>query len=339
MSRAHPRPGPTGHDPRGAAAVALTDRLGRRPIRTAGQHRAQQVRGPRLRLLSLGAGVQSSVVPLLACHEAIPRFDAAVFADTGWEPQPVYEHLARLRAYAERHGIHVLPVSAGNIRADVLDPEHRFVSLPLHVLNPDGTKGLARRQCTSEYKIKPLKAAARRLLGYPHPQRVPPGVYAQQTIGISTDEFHRAKDSDVAYLRNVFPLIELNWTRTDRQNYLTDNGFANTPKSACTGCPCHSNAAWRHLRDTDPTAWEQAIAFDTAIRHGHPRATHARHPPRGQYYLHRSRQPLDQVELDLPAARHRPSAAEHRPEPESEPPGCSPWSGRGDDQPTSRRAA
>jgi len=40
---------------------------------------------------------------------------------------------------------------------------------------------------TSEYKIGPLKKAARELLGYPHPRRVPPEVYIEQTIGISTD--------------------------------------------------------------------------------------------------------------------------------------------------------
>jgi len=58
---------------------------------------------------------------------------------------------------------------------------------------------------TGEYKIKPLKAAARELLGYPHPIRVPAGVFAEQAIGISVDEVHRAKDSDVRYLRNIFP--------------------------------------------------------------------------------------------------------------------------------------
>jgi len=57
---------------------------------------------------------------------------------------------------------------------------------------------------TSEYKISPLKKAARELLGYPHPRRVPRGMYIEQSIGISTDEFSRAKDSGVRYLRNVF---------------------------------------------------------------------------------------------------------------------------------------
>jgi hypothetical protein len=38
---------------------------------------------PALRLLSLGAGVQSTTVLLVACEGAIPRFDAALFTDTG----------------------------------------------------------------------------------------------------------------------------------------------------------------------------------------------------------------------------------------------------------------
>ena len=168
----------------------------------------------------------------------------------------------------------------------------------------------------------------------PHPRGVPAGVYAEQAIGISTDEFHRAKDADVAYLRNVFPLIELDWTRTDCQNYLTKHGMANTPKSACTGCPFHSNTAWRHLRDTDPSGWAEALAFDTAIRHGHPRATQAGHHLRGRYYLHRSCQPLSHAPLEpRPQTRSQPR------EPQPEPPGCSPWSCPGEHPPTPPPAA
>jgi hypothetical protein len=55
---------------------------------------------PRLRLLSLGAGVQSTTVLLLACDATIPPFDYAVFADTRWEPAAVYANLRRLRITA-----------------------------------------------------------------------------------------------------------------------------------------------------------------------------------------------------------------------------------------------
>jgi len=220
---------------------------------------------PVLRLLSLGAGVQSTAVLLLACERVIPPFDYALFADTGWEPRAVHETLSRLRERAAQAGIPIRMVSAGNIRTDALNGTRRFVSMPLHVLNPDGSKGLARRQCTSEYKIEPLKKAARELLGYPHPQRVPAGTYAEQAIGISVDEFHRAKDARVNYLHNVFPLIDLGWTRDDCHHYLAERGFGQTVKSACAGRPFGGNERWRWLRDHDPDAWAQAVELDKAL--------------------------------------------------------------------------
>jgi len=44
-------------------------------------------------VLSLGAGVQSSTVALLAKHGELPMPLAAVFADTGIEPAATYRHL------------------------------------------------------------------------------------------------------------------------------------------------------------------------------------------------------------------------------------------------------
>lgn len=286
--------------------------------------------GPALRLLSLGAGVQSTTVLLLACEGEIPRFDVALFADTGWEPRAVYAHLDRLTAHAERHGIPVRRVSAGDIRGDALDPRHRFVSMPLHTLNPDGSRGLARRQCTSEYKIIPLKKAARELLGYPHPRRVPRGVYAEQAIGISTDEVTRAKDSGLRFLRNVFPLIDLGFDRARCVEFLAQRGFGETVKSACVGCPFHGNAGWRWVRDNDPVGWAEAVEFDHAIRHGYPHATAQGQELRGQFFLHRSCRPLDQVDLDAPATSR---TARHlrlidTAETDADPDGCSPWSCR-----------
>jgi hypothetical protein len=207
--------------------------------------------------------------------------------------------------------------------------------MPLHVLNQDGSKGLARRQCTSEYKIAPLKKAARELLGYPYPKRISSGIYAEQAIGISTDEFHRAKDADVRYLRNVFPLLTLAWDRETCRQYLLARGFGDTVKSACIGCPFHGNAGWRWLRDHDLAAWEEAVAFDEAIRHGYPHANGQGQQLRGQYFLHRSCRPLSEVNLDPPALTRRPRMTDEEPDPD----GCSPWSCRSGTPDTDHRAA
>lgn len=74
----------------------------------------------RLRILSLGAGVQSTTLALMAEHGEIgPMPDCAVFADTGWDACAVRDHLAWLMSG------NVLPfpayiVANGNIRTDLL---------------------------------------------------------------------------------------------------------------------------------------------------------------------------------------------------------------------------
>jgi hypothetical protein len=253
------------------------------------------VNEPTIRVLSLGAGVQSTTLALLAVEGALPRPDAAIFADTGWEPHRVYEHLDRLTVVLADADIPLHRVSAGNLRADALDPTQRYCSVPYFVRNPDGSDGMGRRQCTSEYKLKPIKAKVRELLGYPHPKPVPRGVFAEQWIGFSTDEVHRVRDTlDVRYSRPRHPLLELGMSRKDCARWLAVRGWASVAKSACIGCPFHGNRQWRELRDNHPDEWTDAVEFDRAIRKGGARGL----PLTGEAFLHRSRIPLDIAPID-----------------------------------------
>lgn len=78
---------------------------------------------PTLRILSLGAGVQSTTLLMLSAEGVLPKLDAAIFADTGWEPRSVYEHLDRLEEEIARPaGIPIYRVNNGNLRDDVLNP-------------------------------------------------------------------------------------------------------------------------------------------------------------------------------------------------------------------------
>ncbi|WP_172381143.1 hypothetical protein [Streptomyces sp. MNP-20] len=278
----------------------------------------------------------------LSARGVLPRVDYAIFADTGWEPRAVYDHLHRLeRDIASPAGIPILRVSAGNIRNDALDPDHRFASMPLHILNQDGRPGMTRRQCTGEYKIKPIKKAVRDLLGYPYPARIPREVFVEQWVGISTDEFHRAKDSGVKYMRNRHPLIDMGWSRADCERYLASLGLADTPKSSCLGCPFHGNAQWRHIRDTSPEEWADVVDFDAAIRQGNARANATGNRLLGQAFLHRSRVPLDQAPIDhvtaaewaalQPQIGNGDADAEQLEQGVAD--GCSPWACRGEAEP------
>ena len=244
-----------------------------------------------LRLLSLGAGVQSTVLALMTADGTLPKVDGAIFADTGWEPRKVYEHLDRLAEVLDAAGIPLHRVSNGNLRRDSLDPAHRYASIPYFVRNPDGSDGMGRRQCTSEYKLAPIGRKVRELLGATAPdfRRVPKGRIAEQWIGFSTDEIGRVSDKDgVSYIRKRYPLLELGMSRKDCQRWLAARGWGEVAKSACVGCPFHGNAQWRDLRDNHPDEWADAVAFDEAIRKGGARGL----PLNGEAFLHRSRVPL-----------------------------------------------
>jgi hypothetical protein len=244
-----------------------------------------------LRLLSLGAGVQSTVLALMAADGTLSGCDGAIFADTGWEPRRVYDHLDRLAAVLDAAGVPLYRVNSGNLRADALDPGHRYASVPYFVRNADGSEGMGRRQCTSEYKLSPINRKVRELLGAEAPdfRRVPRGRIAEQWIGFSTDEIHRVSDCrDVLYVRKRYPLLDLDMSRKDCQRWLDARGWTSVAKSACIGCPYHGNAQWRDLRDNHPDEWADAVAFDEAIRKGGARGL----PLNGEAFLHRSRVPL-----------------------------------------------
>ncbi|MEQ4608453.1 adenine nucleotide alpha hydrolase family protein [Streptomyces bacillaris] len=277
--------------------------------------------------------MQSSALLALSAEGILPKVDYAIFADTGWEPEAVYRHLERLeREIAEPAGIPILRVSSGNIRDDALNPDHRFASMPLYILNRDGRPGMTRRQCTGEYKVKPIKRKIRDILGYPYPTPVPKGVFVEQWIGISTDEFHRAKDADVKYMQNRHPLIDLGWSRSECVRYLTSLGLADTPKSSRLGCPYHGNSQWRKIRDTSPSEWEDVVEFDAAIRKGNARANATGNTLLDEAFLHRSRVPLGEAPIDHLTRAERAALGDAEAEAAElgVVNGCSPWSCRGD---------
>lgn len=285
-----------------------------------------------LRLLSLGAGVQSTTLLLMSVYGDLPKLDAAIFADTGWEPAGVYEHLERVSAVAAQAGIPVIRVSSGSLRADALDPSHRYASVPYFVRNPDGSDGMGRRQCTAEYKLAPINRMIREMLGASPPdfRRVPKGRSAEQWIGFSSDELGRVNDRSPGYIRVRFPLIDLGMDRKACQRWLDRHGWTSVAKSACIGCPFHGNRQWRELRDNRPAEWADAVEFDEAIRKGGAHGL----PLNGEAFLHRSRVPLNAAPID------RVTSAEWKSrqvdlldliadiEEEGDPDGCSPYACR-----------
>lgn len=243
-----------------------------------------------LSIISLGAGVQSTTMALMAAHgEITPMPDCAIFADTGWEPAAVYNHLRWIMSG------NVLPfpvhiVSAGNIRENIVNGANgnRWASIPAFADSPEGP-GPIRRQCTKDYKVTPIRRKVRELLGIVG-KRSPKDPVVTQWIGISLDEAIRMKPSGEEWQRNRWPLIEHSMTRRDCLRWLERNGYPEPPKSACIGCPFHSDRKWRDMRDNDPASWSDAVEIDALIRMGMRNMKNA-------LYLHRSLKPLDEVDL------------------------------------------
>ena len=246
-----------------------------------------------LHVISLGAGVQSTTMALMAAHgEIAPMPDCAIFADTQWEPKAVYQHLDWLRGGVLPFPVHV--VSAGNIRDNMVRSSAlssrtgRFAAAPWHILKGDGSKGIGPRQCTKEFKMEPLMKKQRELAGYQPRQRMPKDC-VEVWIGISTDEAMRMKPALWKWQKNRWPLIERRMSRIDCLAWLDRHGYPKPPKSSCIGCPLHNNRHWKAM---DKAELVDAIEVDRIIRNGFKM--------NGKRFMHHSLRPLEEVDLSTP---------------------------------------
>jgi len=269
-----------------------------------------------MRVLNLGAGVGSTTVYLLAMDGLIDPIDYAVFADTMGEPKAVYEHLRWLQGLG---GPRIAVRSRGDLAMNLSRGVHaagqgrkggsrRFVSIPAYTSSPidlEAREGQVRRQCTREYKVDVVEQAIRELLGVAKGRRVPKGTRVVQSFGLHDDEGSRIKSVKARMAGHpwavpAFPLAEIGWTRERCLAWLAKRVPHQVPRSACTFCPYRSDSEWKHLRDSDPEGWAQAVKVDESIRD--PASACAR-GMEAALYLHRSCTPLPLVDIDAGAAR------------------------------------
>ena len=241
-------------------------------------------------VLSLGGGIQSTALSLLADEGRFggTKPDVAFFADTGNEPEYVYRTIDAIR---ERVGFPVEVVGTGrNIAEDVRlglssDGNPGFIGIPVHRKG-----GFSARQCTQQYKIRPIVKAIRKWLGIAYGKRVKAGTDVRQWIGISLDEIHRMSDNRLSYITNEYPLVDVRMTRQDCIRYLAEH-HPDIPvgKSACIICPYHDAASWRRIATEQPDDFAYAVEVDRAMRNN-PDLTKA-----GEIFLHSLKVPLDEA--------------------------------------------
>lgn len=246
--------------------------------------------GAVLRVLSMGAGVQSSTLAMMSARGDLPMLDAAIFSDTGWEPAAVYRWLdwleprlpfplIRVRKPGPDLGEHALAVARG-------DRPLSGSTLPPWFLSPDGQHP---KHCNADYKRDTVTREVRRLLTERgiRPKGKP---IVEMWIGMSTDELERLKDHRRKYVAHRWPLLEVRLNRGACLQWWEERQMPQPPKSSCIFCPYRGNRQWRDLRDNAPEDWAKVVEFDRLIRPFHAAGS-------GQAFVHRQRRPLDECDL------------------------------------------
>jgi len=249
-----------------------------------------------IHILSLGAGVQSSTLALMAAKgEITPMPVAAIFSDTKCEPLEVYRWLDWLEkqlpfpVYRVTNGRGLLNSLVKSFKGQ------RLASLPFYTESPNGG-GILRRQCTLEFKILPVIKKIRELVGLKKRQAGPRNkIWVKQWIGISTDEATRMKSSRIKWIENTWPLTDKRMNRHDCLLWMEKNNYPKPPRSACTFCPYHSNDEWRRLK-ADTYSWRQIVAVDKMIRSG-TRGTLEK------LFLHKSLKSIDEIDFSTQEER------------------------------------
>lgn len=247
-----------------------------------------------IHILSLGAGVQSSTLALMAAAgEITPMPMAAIFADTQAEPQTVYTWLNWLE---KQLPFPVHRVTRGSLTDRCLTVKYSakndrlsYSGIPAHVRQPDGSAGLSPRQCTRDFKIDPITKAINNF------RRERGNAQAIVWIGISIDEIYRAKQHrNQPRIVNRFPLMDRRLNRNDCLQWMKRNRFPEPPRSACVYCPYHNDTEWRRLKNDEPDEFEKAVQFEKDFQQSVSRVAMT-----GVPYLHRSLKPLSEVDFDL----------------------------------------
>jgi len=215
---------------------------------------------PTITILSWGVGVQSTAMAAMVALGDLPPVDIVIHIDTGWERKPTIASRDWYTAWLLDHGVNV---ETHKGQYDVkLDGAAAHRHIPLWT-----TGGPLTRQCTREYKIRPMRRRVRELMGYhrsdpPHP----PKGSVEQWIGITTDEAKRESESRVAYVVKRYPLLEKGLSRQDCVTYLEEHGLPVPVRSHCACCPLQTAREWLEVKREDPEGWEDLIAFDEYVR-------------------------------------------------------------------------
>lgn len=180
------------------------------------------------RVLSLGVGVQSSFLALAMTDKY--RIDkvynklkgaVVIFADTGSEKPKTMDYWANV-VEPELKASDIEYYVVKSDEGELLDYYRRNDKIPFRRY----------RGCTDMFKLQPIRNKLKEL--WPDYHRDHP---VEMILGITTDEITRVKDSRVKYIKNIFTLVDLDYSRDSLYGYYEEWGLEPPVKSGCYCCP------------------------------------------------------------------------------------------------------
>ncbi|MBK8177185.1 MAG: hypothetical protein IPK66_18580 [Rhodospirillales bacterium] len=258
-----------------------------------------------MKILSLGMGLQSTLIYLMSSLGELPRLDYAVFADPGSEMPETYAYLNWLISWQKsNNGVPIVVTGKKSLYNDLINGTNstggRFASIPCFTKSANGEIGILRRQCTKEYKIDEVNKSIRALYGLKKFARFPK---TDLYMGITIDEITRMNYSKSNWATVFYPLCgysatknKLNkvysfysYNRGDCFRWYNKRHLPIPPKSACFFCPFQSDSRWQSMKVNQPEFFQLAVKLDYLIRDSRSKGC------KEQLFLHRSCVPLDEV--------------------------------------------
>lgn len=219
---------------------------------------------PAIRIISLGAGLQSSTMALMSAFGEIgPMPDAAIFADTGNEKRATYEYLDWLEGELP-FPIHRVRRFEGDLASRTI-AHLRGESEMKHTPAFFSADGMLPLRCSKEWKTRAVQDWLRAHFGLAPGQRAPKGLTAEIWMGFTTDEAIRVKPSELVWIKNRWPLLEIKKHRQECGPWLVRHGMRIPPRSACWHCGMQSAEEFAVMAAED---FEDACRYDDAIRDG-----------------------------------------------------------------------
>lgn len=260
-----------------------------------------------LKILSYGAGMQSTALALMACANAsavrderehpyplVPIYDLVIFCDLGFEPPWVERQAEFVRKACENAGIWYKTLDTPLYQDLMRDfGNKRVVSIPWWTLRDDGHKSRMPRNCTIDYKVQEISKFVRwEVLEYRKGQilRDEDKKAHEMHMGFGYEEIRRCKENPNPMFVNRFPLVDMKLVRADNYAYIRDVWGFDTKASACAFCPFHRNYFFQHLRQNEPAAYGQLVRVDELLRDKTPRP-----PMDSALFISRSRKRLTEL--------------------------------------------